>query len=209
MSIVIVDYDVGNLRSVQKALEKVGADAKISRHTEDIASADAVVLPGVGAFAECMNNLRSYGLETATRDFIKSGKPFLGICVGYQILFEESEEFGHSKGLGVFKGKCVKFSSDHLQPGHKIPHMGWNQVRYVNKGRLFDGIDDGSDFYFVHSYYPEPVEGIAVGVTEYGVEFASSVEKGNVFATQFHPEKSQQSGLKLLENFTKLAKSIK
>ncbi len=206
MAIVIVDYDVGNLRSVQKALETVGADARISRQPEEIISADAVVLPGVGAFAECINNLRSYGLEDVTHDFIDSGKPFLGICVGYQILFEESEEFGHSRGLSVFKGKCVKFNDDNLQAGHKIPHMGWNQVNYTQPGKLFEGIESGSDFYFVHSYYPEPDDDITTTVTEYGERFASSVERDNVFATQFHPEKSQGVGLKLLENFTKLAK---
>lgn len=204
MSIVIVDYDVGNLRSVQKGLERAGASAKISRDKEDISSATALVLPGVGAFAECMKNLGLYNLLDPVRDFIGSGRPFLGICVGYQLLFEESEEFGHCKGLGVLKGKCVKFQPNG-SPGFKIPHMGWNQVDYAKPGRLFTGTPDGSDFYFVHSYYPVPEEEITVSTTEYGVPFASSVEKGNVFATQFHPEKSQRAGLKVLENFSKLA----
>ncbi|VAX16094.1 Imidazole glycerol phosphate synthase amidotransferase subunit [hydrothermal vent metagenome] len=204
MSIVIVDYDVGNLRSVQKGLEKAGASAKISRDKEDISSATALVLPGVGAFAECMKNLGLYDLLDPVRDFIGSGRPFLGICVGYQLLFEESEEFGHCKGIGALKGKCVKFDSNGAS-GFKIPHMGWNKVDFVKPGRLFEGVADGSDFYFVHSFYPVPEEEIAVSTTNYGVDFASSVEKGNIFATQFHPEKSQRAGLKVLENFSKLS----
>ncbi len=204
MAIVIVDYDVGNLRSVQKGLETVGARAEISRDPEEIMAAHAMVLPGVGAFAECMNNLREYKLVDVVRDFIGSGRPFLGICVGYQILFELSEEFGRCEGMGVFKGSCVRFEFK-AAPGMKIPHMGWNQVRYVKPGRLFRGIENGSDFYFVHSYYPVPEEDIVVSVTEYGDTFASSVEKGSVFATQFHPEKSQRAGLKVLENFSNFA----
>ncbi|VAX21383.1 Imidazole glycerol phosphate synthase amidotransferase subunit [hydrothermal vent metagenome] len=204
MSIVIVDYDVGNLRSVQKGLEKAGASAKISRDKEDISSATALVLPGVGAFAECMKNLGLYDLLDPVRDFISSGRPFLGICVGYQLLFEESEEFGHCKGIGALKGKCVKFDSNGAS-GFKIPHMGWNKVDFVKPGRLFKGVPDGSDFYFVHSFYPVPEEEITISTTNYGVDFASSVEKGNIFATQFHPEKSQRAGLKVLENFSKLS----
>lgn len=203
MSIVIVDYDVGNLRSVQKGLEKVGAVAHISRDAEAIAGAAALVLPGVGAFPECMKNLRRFGLLDAVRGYLRTGRPFLGICVGYQLLFEESLEFGHSEGIGAIKGKCVPFEPG-ATPG-KIPHMGWNQVNYTKPGRLFEGIPDGSEFYFVHSYYPVPDEDVTVAETEYGVTFAASVEKGNVFATQFHPEKSQAAGLKALENFSKLA----
>ncbi len=203
MSVVIVDYDVGNLRSVQKAFERVGASAVVERDAEKISSAKALVLPGVGAFAECMNNLRGFGLLEAVKDFISSGRPFLGICVGYQLLFEKSEEFGDSTGLGIFKGKCVKFRTP-ASSGHKIPHMGWNQVENKNKSRLLEGIEDGSDFYFVHSYYPVPEEDIVTSQTEYGEVFASSVERGNIFATQFHPEKSQRVGLKVLENFARI-----
>ncbi|VAX17534.1 Imidazole glycerol phosphate synthase amidotransferase subunit [hydrothermal vent metagenome] len=204
MSIVIVDYDAGNLRSVQKAFEHVGASALVTREAEAVASAPALVLPGVGAFPECMLNLRRFGLLGAVKDFIASGRPFLGICVGFQLLFDESEEFGKSEGLGVLKGKCIKFRPP-LTRRYKIPHMGWNQVEYKNKGKLFEGIEDGSDFYFVHSYYPCPQEEIIVGETEYGERFASSVETGNIFGTQFHPEKSQGVGLKVLENFSSIA----
>lgn len=204
MSIVIADYDVGNLRSVQKGLEKVGAGAVISRDAGKIAGAGALVLPGVGAFPECMKNLRRFGLLGVVRDYLQTGRPFLGICVGYQLLFGESLEFGHSVGIGAIKGKCVPFEAD-TTPG-KIPHMGWNQVRYTRPGRLFKGIPDGSEFYFVHSYYPVPDEDVTVAETEYGVKFAASIERGNIFATQFHPEKSQAAGLKALENFSKLVR---
>lgn len=203
MSVVIVDYDVGNLRSVQKAFEHVGASARISRDASVIESAPAVVLPGVGAFAECVGNLERFGLTGAVRRAIESGRPFLGVCVGYQLLFEESEEFGHSRGLGVFKGKCVRFNQ--AGPHHKIPHMGWNQVEFTRPSRLFEGIESGAEFYFVHSYFPEPEEDITIGVTEYGDRFAAAVEHGNVFGTQFHPEKSQRAGLRALENFARLA----
>ena len=204
MTIAIVDYDVGNLRSVQKALEKVGADAAIERAPEKIKDAGALVLPGVGAFAECMGNLRKYGLVDTVKEFAASGKPFLGICVGYQILFQSSEEFGDCEGLGIFQGKCQRFpemAGDH----HKIPHMGWNQVVFMKDDRLFGGIADGTDFYFVHSYFPVPQEDIILSDTEYGVNFASSVVKGNVYGVQFHPEKSQKAGLEVLRNFAGLA----
>jgi glutamine amidotransferase len=204
MSIVIVDYDVGNLRSVEKALQTVRAEAFISRDPEEIKSADAMVLPGVGAFAECMGNLINLGLIDTVRKFIDSGKPFLGICVGYQLLFEKSEEFGSANGLGVLKGKCLRFNFK-ANTNMKIPHIGWNQVRLIKQGRLFKGIKDKTDFYFVHSYYPNPIENVIVTDTEYGVRFASSIERDNVFATQFHPEKSQGAGLKVLENFSRIS----
>ncbi len=204
MSIVIVDYDVGNLRSVEKALQTVRAEAFISRDPEEIKSADAMVLPGVGAFAECMGNLINLGLIDTVRKFINSGKPFLGICVGYQLLFEKSEEFGSANGLGVLKGECLRFNFK-ANTNRKIPHIGWNQVRLIKQGRLFKGIKDKTDFYFVHSYYPNPIENVIVTDTEYGVRFASSIERDNVFATQFHPEKSQGAGLKVLENFSQIS----
>lgn len=202
MPIIIVDYDAGNLRSVQKAFEKIGAQAQVSRDPADIARADALVLPGVGAFGECMAHLEKFGLVNPVKEFIASGRPFLGICVGYQILFEASEESPGVKGLGVFRGKCLKFDF-RRGSGFKTPHMGWNQVRYTKKGRLFEGVADGSDFYFVHSFYPSPEDDITVSSTDYGITFSSSVEKGSVFAVQFHPEKSQRTGLAVLRNFTK------
>ncbi len=203
---IIVDYDIGNLRSVQKGFEKVGVPAIVSGDPEVISNARALTLPGVGAFAECMDNLEKYGLTQVVKDFIGSGRPFLGICVGYQMLFEESEEFGNRAGLGVIKGKCARFG---FNPGNglKIPHMGWNQISMKNSGKLFNGIEDKTDFYFVHSYYPVPEEeGIVTATTEYGGEvFAASIEHGSVFATQFHPEKSQRVGLMVLENFARVA----
>jgi len=207
MPIVIVDYDAGNLRSVQKAFEKIGARAVVSRSPDDILSAEALVLPGVGAFGECMAHLEKFGLVGAVKDFIASGKPFLGICVGYQILFEASEESPGVKGLGVFKGRCLKFVFPR-EAGLKVPHMGWNQVRFTKSGKLFEGVADGSDFYFVHSYYPKPEEDITVASTQYGTSFASAVERGSVFAVQFHPEKSQQTGLAVLRNFTAKAAGL-
>jgi glutamine amidotransferase len=205
MSIVIVDYDVGNLRSVQKGFENVGAAALISRDPAVIADADGLVLPGVGAFGECMANLKKYALEEAIRAFIDGGKPFLGICVGYQLLFEGSEENPGVAGLGVFRGRCARFAT---RPGSrmKVPHMGWNQIRIMRDCPLFEGIDDGADVYFVHSYYPIPEDPtIVVTSTDYGGVFASSIQSGSLFATQFHPEKSQRAGLRALANFARLA----
>jgi glutamine amidotransferase len=207
MPIVIVDYDAGNLRSVQKAFEKIGARAVVSRSPDDVLGADALVLPGVGAFGECMAHLEKFGLVDAVKDFIASGKPFLGICVGYQILFESSEESPGVEGLGVFKGKCLKFEFP-PEAGLKVPHMGWNQVHSTKKGTLLEGVADGSDFYFVHSYYPKPEEDITVATTEYGGDFASAVERGSLFAVQFHPEKSQAVGLAVLRNFTAKADGL-
>ncbi|MBI4664783.1 MAG: imidazole glycerol phosphate synthase subunit HisH [Nitrospinae bacterium] len=205
MPAVIVDYDVGNLRSVQKAVEKTGARTLVSSNPADVLSAEALILPGVGAFGECMANLGKYGLLNPVREYLRSGKPFLGICVGYQLLFEESDEFGPITGLNVFPGKCVRFSFP-KESRAKIPHMGWNQARITKKSRLFEGIADGTDFYFVHSYFPIPGADIVCATTEYaGQTFASAVENGNIFATQFHPEKSQRAGLAVLANFARVA----
>jgi imidazole glycerol-phosphate synthase subunit HisH len=200
--IVIVDYGMGNLRSVQKGFERVGAEALVSREVGDIESADRLVLPGVGAFPECMKNLVTFGLVDSILDFLKSGKPFLGICLGLQLLFEESEEFGLHEGLKVIPGKVKAFSRD---MGLKIPHMGWNQVTFKKDVPIFHGIDNGSFFYFVHSYFVEPllVEDIATETT-YGVTFTSSIARDNIFALQFHPEKSQENGLRILRNFSNL-----
>ncbi len=201
--IALVDYGAGNVRSVQKALTAAGGDVQLVSTPDKVAQADAVVLPGVGAFDDCINAMQRQELVESIREFIASGKPFLGICVGYQALFEKSEEFNScSSGMDVFEGKVIRFSGK----GIKIPQIGWNQVNIQKPDcPIFDGIDSGSYFYFVHSYFPEPRDSsIVASRTTYGVEFCSAIWKGNVFATQFHPEKSQKAGIKLLVNFVGL-----
>ncbi|MFW2330870.1 MAG: imidazole glycerol phosphate synthase subunit HisH [Nitrospinota bacterium] len=208
MSIVIVDYDVGNLHSVQKGLEKVGATAIVSRDIETISTADAIVLPGVGAFSACVDNLNYYNLTRPIIEFIKQDRPFLGICVGYQLLFESSDESAKHQGFSIIKGKSKKFlPANNNGQRYKVPHMGWNQVRIVpNNGEIFEQIDDLSDFYFVHSFYPVPEdESVVSSWSDYTVSFASSIRYRNIFGLQFHPEKSHTVGLKLLSNFAKLA----
>jgi glutamine amidotransferase len=203
--IALLDYGSGNLRSVHKALLKVGADVRIAQSPSEMADAEAVVLPGVGAFDDCINALRKQELLDASKKFIESGKPFLGICVGYQALFERSEEFNScAAGLNVFKGNVVRFSDAN---GLKVPQIGWNQLENVNSEcPLYRGIGNGSYVYFVHSFYPKPVDPTIVATrTSYGESFASSVWRDNVFATQFHPEKSQKVGLQLLKNFVDYA----
>ena len=204
--IALLDYGSGNLRSVHKALLKVGAEVQIVQHPEGMRGAQAVVLPGVGAFDDCINALRKQELLEASRDFIKTGKPFLGICVGYQALFERSEEFNScAAGLGVFGGSVVRFAE---KPGLKIPQIAWNQIEITRSDcPLYRGVKSGSYVYFVHSFYPQPTDkSIVATTTDYGDTFASSVWKDNVYATQFHPEKSQGVGLQLLKNFVELAK---
>ncbi len=204
--IALIDYDSGNLRSVEKALKKVGADVCLVRHPKEMMGASAVVLPGVGAFDDCLNALRKQELLAGVRDFIQTGKPFLGICVGYQALFEKSDEFNScAAGLSIFSGKVRRFTE---RPGLKIPQIGWNQIEIAQPAcPLFRGIANGSYVYFVHSFFPEPLDETIVATrTDYGDTFASSVWKENVFATQFHPEKSQIIGLQLLKNFVSLAK---
>jgi len=199
--IAIIDYGMGNIRSVEKGFQKAGADVKVTQDPRDINNADGVVLPGVGAFRDCMKGLEDLNLSNAVIETIKKGKPFLGICVGLQILFSESEEFGNSRGLDIFKGRVVRFQSKDL----KIPQMGWNQLNIINSNALFKGIPDKSYFYFVHSYYVVPEDkGIISTTTDYGIEFTSSVCRDNVYAVQFHPEKSQTLGLKVLENFSNI-----
>ena len=204
--IALLDYGSGNLRSVHKSLLKASAEVRLVQRPEEIDGASGVVLPGVGAFDDCISALRKQGLLDAARDFIKAGKPFLGICVGYQALFERSEEFNScAAGLGVFQGKVVRFTE---KPGHKIPQIGWNQIEIVKTDcPLYRGIASGSYVYFVHSFFPQPVDASIVATrTDYGDNFASSVWRDNVFATQFHPEKSQKVGLQLLKNFVELTK---
>jgi imidazole glycerol-phosphate synthase subunit HisH len=200
--IVVVDYGMGNLRSVQKGFEKVGKAAVISRDEGVIKQAGHLVLPGVGAFPECMANLSRLGLIDPVVDFIHSGRPFLGICLGLQLLFDESEEFGVHAGLKVIPGTVKAFDKS---MGLKIPHMGWNQVAFRKEVPIFKGIADASYFYFVHSYYvaPENAADIA-GESEYGITFTAAVARDNIFAVQFHPEKSQENGLKILANFAGL-----
>ncbi len=203
--IALLDYGSGNLRSVEKALLKVGAEVRVTRTRDGMEGARGVVLPGVGAFDDCIHSMQKQELLAATREWIDGGKPFLGICVGYQALFDSSEEFNScSAGLGVFQGKVVRFPQDH---GLKVPQIGWNQLELARPDcPLYSGIADGSYVYFVHSFFPRPAdESIVATHTTYGDRFASSVWKGNVFATQFHPEKSQAVGLKLLGNFVTLA----
>ncbi len=200
--IVVIDYGLGNLRSVTKALEAVGAKAELSSDPERVVSAKGVVLPGVGAFSAGMENLQSLGLIPAVNQRIADGKPLLGICLGLQLLFTVSEEHGLHDGLNAISGRVVKFVGD-----LKIPHMGWNTIRPVRRSsaaHLFNGIPDESFFYFVHSYYVVPDDkSIVAATTEYGVEFASAVARDNLFGVQFHPEKSGDLGLKVLENFVK------
>ena len=201
--IALLDYGAGNVRSVHKALIAAGGKVQLVSTPDKVMLADAVVLPGVGAFDDCINAMQRQELLEATREFIASGKPFLGVCVGYQALFEKSEEFNScSPGMGVFQGKVVRFCDAKL----KIPQIGWNQVNIQKPDcPIFRGIESGSHFYFVHSYFPEPSDpSIVASRTTYGVEFSSAVWKDNVFATQFHPEKSQKAGAKLLVNFVNL-----
>ena len=201
--IAILDYERGNLRSVQKGFETVGHHAVVTRDPSLIAQASHVVLPGVGAFGDCVNNLRRFGLIDPIHRTIEQGKPFLGICVGMQVLFSESEEFGVHPGLNVFRGKVKRFPSE-LVPASslKVPHIGWNTIRIKRNAPFFAGLDSDPYVYFVHSYYVEPDESDVVCTeTPYGRPFVSSVIRENIVACQFHPEKSQRVGLQLLKNF--------
>lgn len=202
--IALLDYGSGNLRSVHKSLLKVGAKVRLVQRPDEMGDARGLVLPGVGAFDDCIHALRQRELLEASQAFIRTGRPFLGICVGYQALFEKSEEFNScAAGLGVFQGRVVRFSE---RNGLKIPQIGWNQLEIVQpECPLYRGIASGSYVYFVHSFYPQPVDPRIVATrTEYSDTFASSVWRDNVFATQFHPEKSQNVGLQLLKNFVEL-----
>ncbi|MBT3923807.1 MAG: imidazole glycerol phosphate synthase subunit HisH [Nitrospina sp.] len=205
--IAIIDYGMGNLRSVQKGFEAVGAEAIVTSDSKKILSARSVVLPGVGAFKACMDNLEKFDLIDTVKQSVQSGKPFLGICLGLQLLFSQAEEFGSVSGLDILKGKVVGFkdvpnSGDPL----KIPHMGWNNVEVKPSHPLFDSVPNQSYFYFVHSYYVVPEDKAAVATTtNYGIDFVSGIHHENIHAFQFHPEKSQQIGLTVLKNFSRLS----
>jgi glutamine amidotransferase len=197
--IAIIDYGMGNLRSVSKAFEAVGHQAIVTREPFSIQNASHVVLPGVGAFGDCMAHLDQYGLVDSIKAAIQSGKPFLGICLGFQLLFTESEEFGRHEGLNILPGKVRAFSKDRIL---KVPHMGWNQVKVQRSCPLFEKIADGADWYFVHSFFVDPQDKqITATTTTYGMPFTSSIWKDNVVACQFHPEKSQAVGLQFMKNF--------
>jgi glutamine amidotransferase len=203
--IALIDYGSGNLRSVHKALLKVGAEVRIVQQPEEMKGANAAVLPGVGAFDDCIQALQKQAMLEASRQFIQSGRPFLGICVGYQALFERSEEFNScAAGLSLFKGSVVRFANGN---GLKVPQIGWNQLEITQPDcPIYRGIENGSYVYFVHSFFPKPVDNSIIATrTVYGETFASSVWRDNVFATQFHPEKSQNIGLQLLRNFVELS----
>ena len=200
--IAIIDYDAGNLKSVEKALISLGEEVVVSRERDVLLSADKVVLPGVGAFADAMNKLSEYGLIEVIKEIVDNNTPFLGICLGLQLLFEESEEAPGVAGLGILKGKILKIPP---KEGLKIPHMGWNSIDIKPEARLFKGIKNNSYVYFVHSYYLKAEdESIVAATTEYSTHIHASVESGNVFACQFHPEKSSDVGLKILKNFAEL-----
>ena len=203
LRVAVVDYDAGNTLSVTRALEKVGARVELTPDPERVIAADAVVLPGVGAFGDCMRKLRERGMDEACKQTFRGGKPFLGVCVALQVVFEGSEESPGVEGLGLMPGRVLRFGVD----GLKVPHIGWNELSLVRSHPVLDGLD-GEAFYFVHSYYPEPEEGgDLIGETEYGVRFCSAAGRDNLVAVQFHPEKSSTSGLGLYENFLSWARA--
>lgn len=200
--IAIIDYDAGNIKSVEKAIHFLGEEAHATRDREQILDADKVILPGVGAFGDAMGKIRGYGLEEVIQEVVSKGTPFLGICLGLQLLFERSAESVGVAGLGILKGEILRIPN---KEGLKIPQIGWNSLRYPNKGKLFEGIPEDSYVYFVHSYYLQAQEdGIVTATTEYSTQIHASVEKDNVFACQFHPEKSSEVGLCILKNFIQL-----
>lgn len=200
--VAIIDYDAGNIKSVEKALLHLGEEVMITRDREKILNSDKVILPGVGAFGDAMEKLRSYGLDKVIYEVVEKKIPFLGICLGLQLLFEKSDETPGVKGLGILPGEVLRIPD---KEGLKIPHMGWNSLHLQNNGRLFQGIPEDTYVYFVHSYYLKAAdEGIVAATTEYTTHIHASVESGNVFACQFHPEKSSDVGLKILKNFASL-----
>jgi glutamine amidotransferase len=206
--IAIIDYGMGNLRSVQKGFEKIGSEATVTADPRVVLQADRIVLPGVGAFRDCMHNLEQAGFVEPIMKVIAEGRPFLGICVGMQLLFSDSVEFGLYSGLNIIPGHVLRFSDQMTVAGEKlkVPQMGWNQLSFKRRPPSFAGVDDGSNVYFVHSYYVKPDDSSVIATTtDYGIEFCSSVWRDNVVATQFHPEKSQAIGLQILKNFAELS----
>lgn len=200
--IAIIDYDAGNIKSVEKAMAFLGQKAVVTRDEDTIMAADKVILPGVGSFGDAMNKIRQYGLEPVIHQVAEKGIPFLGICLGLQLLFEESEESPGVKGLGILKGRILRIPE---QEGLKIPHMGWNSLEFPREGRLFRGFTGEPYVYFVHSYYLEAADAqIVTAQTQYSTQIHASVEQDNVFACQFHPEKSSDAGLQILKNFVEL-----
>ncbi len=203
----IIDYDAGNIKSVEKALLFLGEQVCVTREREKILSADRVILPGVGSFGKAMERIRSYGLEDVIKEIVSRGTPFLGICLGLQLLFDRSEECEGVAGLGILRGEIIRIPE---KEGGKVPQIGWNSLRYPKQGRLFEGVAEESYVYFVHSYYLKAgEENIVTATTEYNTLIHASVEKGNVFACQFHPEKSSETGLKILRNFIRIQKEGK
>lgn len=198
--VAIIDYGVGNLRSVEKAFAATGCEAVVSGDERVLRGAKRLVLPGVGAFAACMNALSERGFDQLVRERVKDGTPLLGVCVGMQLLFEQSDEFGATPGLGLLRGRVKRFNDELV-----VPHVGWNRINQIRENPLFTDVANGSFFYFVHSYYCEPVQkSVVAGETEYGVNYASVVAHKNICGVQFHPEKSQDAGLRLLRNFARL-----
>ena len=203
--IAIIDYDAGNIKSVEKAIQYLGEEVILTRNADEILSADGVILPGVGSFGDAMDKLNNYGLSEVLREVAKRQIPLMGICLGLQLMFESSEETPGVEGLGILKGKIVRLPD----VGLKIPHIGWNNLKYPNKGRLFKDIPEDSYVYFVHSYYLQAEDpSIVVATTDYAAVIHAAVEQGNVFATQFHPEKSSDMGLKMLKNFIDITKGL-
>jgi len=203
LNVAVVDYDAGNTLSVTRALEKVGARVELSPDPDRVLAADAVVLPGVGAFGDCVRKLRERGMDEACMEVYRSGKPFLGVCVALQVFFEGSEESPGVEGLGIFPGRVVRFEGN----GLKVPHMGWNELAVSRPHPVLDGLG-GEDFYFVHSYYPEPAEPCdLLGESDYGVRFCAAAGRENLVAVQFHPEKSSRAGLALYDNFLAWARA--
>ena len=200
VQVAIIDYGVGNLRSVEKAFAATGCEAVVSGDEKELRTAERLVLPGVGAFGACMRELSERGFDRLVKERVEEGTPLFGVCVGMQLLFEESDEFGATPGLGLLRGRVRRFSDELV-----VPHVGWNRINQIRENPLFDGVANGSFLYFVHSYYCEPAEeSVIAGETEYGVRYASVVAKGNICGVQFHPEKSQDAGLRLLKNFARL-----
>ncbi len=204
MKIAIVDYNMGNLRSVQNAMQKIGHPAVIEKEPNKIAEYDKLILPGVGAFGDAMEHLRSSGMDEAIKEFAASGKPLLGICLGMQLLFDKSYEFGEHEGLGLIRGEVVPFDTSRFPHRLKVPHMGWNELFVQKRSPLFEGLPKAFYLYFVHSYHVVCEQEQTIGKTLYGYEFVSAVQKANIFGFQPHPEKSHDVGLAILKNFVEL-----